>query len=168
MTLYEGNHVWWRLQALAACLCAAIEDPENGVPKVCYCGVVPGQAAVAQFAGDCAYACGMAWVRLAGLYRAKSVGVPDTTRGNCGSGIGMDIEMGILRCMSVGDEQGNLPSKAEMEEATQLQIADALVMWEAVLCCDAIETKDAIVGGYLPVGPDGGIVGGTMTIALAV
>ena len=166
MTLYDDNPVFNRLGELAVCLCEQIQDPENGVPDVCFCGIVPGEQAIGNYAGDCKNKCGMAWVRLVSLYPMASIGAIDQTPGNCGVGVGIDVEMGVFRCISIGDEQGNLPSPAELLEATQLQIADALIMRKAVLCCDAIPSKEAILANYTPVGPLGGLVGGTMQVSM--
>jgi hypothetical protein len=166
MTLYDSNPVFSRVGELALCLCEQIQDPDNGVPDVCFCGVVPGDQAIGNYAGDCNDKCGMAWVRLVSVYPMSSVGVINPEPGNCGVGLGVDIEMGIFRCISVGDEQGNLPSPAELLEATQLQIADALVMHKAVRCCTAIPSKEAIIGPYTPVGPLGGLVGGTVQVSM--
>lgn len=168
MTLYDDNLVYDRLTLLAACLCAQIQDPENGVPDVCFCGIVPGDAAVGQYAGDCSVKCGMAWVRMVNLYPSQGVGQATMVPGNCGRAIGIDVELGIMRCISVGDERGNLPSPAELLAATQLQIADALIMHKAVYCCDALPKQDVIVGEYTPLGPEGGLVGGSILISVAV
>jgi hypothetical protein len=156
--------VWDAVEALATCLCSEILNPDNGVPDVCFCGVVPGDAAVVQYAGDCSEKCGMAWVRLGSVYPASSVGVLDQSPGNCTASIGYDVELGIVRCMSVGDEQGNLPPPEELLAAAELQAKDALVLWRAVYCCDVVEPKTVIVGNYVPLGPDGGLVGGIITV----
>jgi hypothetical protein len=168
MTLFDDNPVWARAAALAACLCAAIEDPDNGVPGVCFCGVWPGAQVVAQYAGDCNDVCGMAWVRLSNYYPASGVGIINNQLGNCSAGMGIEFEVGILRCMSVGDEQGGGPTPEELTEAAQLQIADMQVMWQAILCCDAFDARSSIIGPYTPNGPQGGMVGGTILVATAV
>jgi len=168
MSLHDDNRVWATVSALAACLCAAIENPDNGVPGVCFCGVWPGAQVVAQYAGDCNDTCGMAWVRLSGYYPASSVGVQSLQLGNCTAGMGMELEVGILRCMSVGTNEGEPPSPQELADAAQLQIADMQVIWQAVLCCEAFDARSSIIGPYTPTGPQGGIVGGSITIATAV
>jgi hypothetical protein len=162
------NAAFERLTALATCLCAEIQDPVNGVPDVCFCGVVPGEVASGAYAGDCNDKCGMAWVRMASIYPSNSVGAAVTTPGNCAYGMGMDVEMGITRCMSVGDEQGNPPPAAEMLAAAELQMADAYIMQRALYCCDAIPAKDVILGLYQPLGPEGGLIGGLFTMSMGV
>lgn len=147
-----------RLTALAACLCAQIE--QDGLPGTCFCGVIPGEAAVAEYGGDCSDKCGMAWVRLGAMYPATGLGALDETPNNCSASLGFDIEIGIMRCIRVPEPEYPL-TPAELSEATSLQADDALTMWRAVLCCEAIPNKDIMLTGYSPMGPMGGMIGGT-------
>lgn len=151
---------------LAGCLCAQIET--DGSPPTCFCGVVPGDAAAQQYTGNCADKCGMAWVRGASVYPSAAVGVQDTQAGNCGTGVGMDVEVGIMRCVPFGDAAGNLPSAEALLAATQLQMTDAMTMRRALYCCEAIDNMDFILGNYTPIGPLGGLLGGTWAISVAV
>jgi hypothetical protein len=159
------NPFYSRLSDLAACLCAQIEDSE--LPGLCFCGVVPGDAAVGDHAGDCNDVCGMGWVRLATAYPAASVGIPNEEPGNCSSGMGMDVEIGVLRCLEIPSD-GSAPSAAALAEATELQQADMLMMWRAVMCCDAFIPSEVKMGGYRPMGPLGGLVGGAFTIQTVI
>lgn len=155
------NLVFDRLTDLAACLCAQIE--KDGSPPTCFCGVIPGDTAVADYAGDCDVACGMAWVRLVSSYPAVGVGRVDETAGNCSASLGFDVELGIMRCINV-PEDGGPPSDAELLESTRLQTADMMTMWRAVACCPSLSSKDFMLSGYQPMGPLGGMVGGGFTI----
>jgi len=168
MTLLDQNVIYDRLTLLAACLCTAIEDPDNGVPGVCFCGIVPGDSVPAEYAGDCNTVCGIAWIRLVSAYPSNAVGVLKTEPGNCAFGLGMDVEMGILRCITIGDPDGTGPSPQELVDAAQLQIADALVMQQALFCCDGVPNKDVILGLYQSLGPEGGLVGGSYNMSMAV
>ena len=151
------------LLSLAGCLCAQIEA--DGSPQPCFCGVVPGEAAVAQYAGDCDTRDGMAWVRLTTGYPSVSVGQIDQRVGNCKSGTGFDVEVGILRAFPVEEEA---PTDAELLAAFDQQMKDMLTMRRAIECCDAISSKDFILGSYRPSGPLGGLVGGIWNVMLAV
>jgi hypothetical protein len=153
--------VFERLTDLAACLCAQIEA--DGGPPTCFCGVIPGDAAVGDYAGDCDEKCGMAWVRLIMAYPATGVGAPDETVGNCSASLGFDVEVGILRCIDV-PEDGSAPPAEEQVATTQLQVADMMTMWRAINCCEALPNKDFILGAYQPMGPLGALVGGNFTL----
>jgi len=163
------NLLWDRLADLAACLCTQIEDPANGVPEVCFCGVVPGeQASAIMAAGNCAAgACGMAWVRMMSTYPMKAIGVVDATPGNCGASLGADIEMGILRCFSLGDESGRGPTMSQLMYSTRLQVADSVVMQKAILCCN-LSPKEFVLNTYTPLGPAGDLVGGSWQMSIGL
>ena len=168
MTLLDSNILYDRLTLLAACLCAEIQNPDYGVPDVCFCGIVPGEAVPAEYAGDCNTRCGIAWVRMISAYPSNAVGVLITEPGNCAFGLGMDVEIGILRCISVGSADGDGPTPQELQDAAQLQIADALLMQRALFCCDGVPNKDVVLGTYQSLGPEGGLVGGAYTMSMAV
>ena len=151
---------------LAACLCDEIDA--SGLPGTCFCGVVPGDAAAQDYTGNCKDGkCGMAWVRLVTLYPADGVAIPNQTAGNCGSALGADIEVGIMRCITVGDAQGNPPTPTQLLDASALQMADAEAMRRAILCCTTIPTHDMMLAGYTPMGPSAGLVGGVWNLSVA-
>lgn len=157
-----------RLSSLAECLCDTITA--EGVPAVCFCGVVPGEAAASDYfgTGNCTKGvCGMAWVRLVNMYPSTSVGIADVTVGNCSKELGLDVEVGIMRCyQSARDERGNPPTLAYVAEATAQQVLDAEVMYKAISCCDDISSHDLVVGTYQPLGPEGGVVGGFWMLSM--
>ena len=153
-----------RLSALADCLCAELE--KAGTPNLCFCGVLPGEVASADYMGGCGDKNGMAWVRLKNMYPSTSVGTANVTVGNCDKEIGFDVEMGVMRVYSVGDSRGNPPTAKQSLDAAAMQIMDAETMLKAINCCDAISSRDYIVGLYEPAGPEGGIVGGMWTISM--
>src|SRR5262245_47959666 len=116
-TLLPTSQVFTVVSDLAACLCAEIETTPD-LPALCFCGVVPGEVAAQDYSGDGSGGkCGMAWVRLASLYPASGVGEPNTNAGNCDAGLGADIEMGVMRCITVGDAMGNPPTPTQLLDA---------------------------------------------------
>jgi hypothetical protein len=164
------NRVYRLLTELSACLCAQVSDEANGLSGVCFCGVIPGDAAVMDYADNCeGDVCGMAYVRLVSAYPAETPNVLVSTPGNCGKQLGLDIEMGLLRCFSAGlDETAALPTEAEMLEAAQTQFGDMFALIRAVSCCDLLPDSEYVLGPYTPAGPMGGVYGGTITLAAVV
>lgn len=158
-----ANRVYDTLTNIAACLCAEVEEADG--PDLCFCGVIPGDAVVAEYAGDCDSKCGMAWVRLITAYPSVAVGQQSLRLGNCGNQVGFEVEMGILRCIPM-DEEPLEPE--ELAAATDQQITDMSTMRRAITCCDSLSSKDFILGPYAPSGPLGGLVGGTWTIYLTI
>ena len=161
-----SNVLFSKLASLATCLCAQIE--QDGRPRTCFCGVIPGDAAVMEYAGNCADACGMAWVRLMTMFPSESVGQASEVPGNCGKELSVIIEVGIMRCIALGDSRGNPPSPEQLLGAADNQVEDALTMQRAILCCPDIEIADTILSAYNPSGPLGGQVGGTWQVVVAV
>lgn len=161
------NRLFTRLAGLAECLCREIaEDPD--LPEPCFCGVVPGDAAISNYAGDCGDVCGMAWVRLMGLFASTGVTEINALPGNCSGELSAVVEIGILRCIDNGDDQGNPPPPEELLAATDLQVRDALAMQRALVCCSDIDPKSWVLGSYSPTGPLGGIYGGTWQATVVV
>lgn len=149
---------------LAECLCAEV----NADDSLCFCGVLVGTAPY-DVSGECSdQKCGQAWVRLVLSYPASEVGVADTTIGNCGKGLGLDLELGVMRCFPISEEP---PTEAELLAVSDKQIEDMLGMRRAITCCFADEEEDIgyVMGEYTPVGPEGegGQVGGVWLISVA-
>lgn len=158
-----------QMKELAACLCAEIADSceTEGAPGVCFCGILTGgEAYDASGVGDCAEdACGQAWVRLVNAYPAQAIGQQDVDPGNCNKTVGYDLEVGLYRCFPI-EENGGSVTDEEMAEAVDRQIKDMELMRKAIVCCDALPTKEYVLGAYAPYGPLGGLVGGTWSLVL--
>lgn len=152
------------LTDLTTCLCSQLLDDE--LPPVCFCGIVPGAEVALDYAGECENECGMAWVRLIGSAPSVTVGVPSALPGNCSTGINIDVELGVVRCIGVGGPDGQPIEPSELAAAAVLQQADMMAMWRAVACCR--DSKDWVIGAYTPFGPDGGLVGGTLSLSILV
>jgi hypothetical protein len=165
LMVLKPNSVQEKLEQIAACVCAQIEV--DGLPATCFCGILPGAEVALDYAGDCADGvCGMAWVRLIGVYPSSVIGTPSEQPGNCSHLIGMDVELGIVRCASMPDDEGNPPAPADLQADAALQVADAMALRKAATCC--APERDFILGAYIPVGPAGGLVGGFWTLSLQV
>lgn len=151
--------VWDRIQDLHSCLCATFET--NG-PPLCFCGVVPGSEVALEYQGDCDDRCGMAWIKVLAIYPAKVLGAVATDPNNCLMGLGVDLEIGAMRCLPVGDADGTPPSTEELREATEQQVKDMLSVREAMICCQG--ATEWIMGATNPFGPAGGTVGFTVEV----
>lgn len=153
--------IWEQAKALAICLCAEVTDDEG--ESLCFCGVMAGDQAY-DFAGlgECGSGkCGQAWVRVVSVYPSTALGEANTEARNCDVGMGADIEVGILRCWPIEDE-GEPVEPAVMFEVAEQQLIDEASLRSAVQCCDALDAY--ILGQWNPVGPEGGLIGGTYTV----
>jgi hypothetical protein len=110
---------------------------------------------------------GLAWVRVAGV---DSLADPDGP-GNCiSTARRITLEMGTARCIPFGTV-GAGPSCAAWTEAALRMDSDQGAM-EAAICC-ATESFNqlpyeprTVPGTYIPAGPDGNCLTGTMTVTI--
>jgi hypothetical protein len=148
------------LSDLHACVCEAVATDGQG--PVCWCGIWPGETVSWDFCGaECSSdACGMAWVRagIAAPFDTFPVAVLDP---NCDKPLFYEIEVGILRCLPVMDEDGSLPSPEAITEAALGLAIDQMALHRAIRCC---ELTSKVVANWRPVGPQGGCVGGFWTL----
>lgn len=147
--------------------CVEAQFAEDGRPGVCFNGVIPGDGVTALWSGECENdLCGMTWVRMVQAYPAKTVGVLDQSSDPCDLDLGMDVEVGVLRCTTV------LIEDAETEETESLEVsndimADMMSLRRAILCCFSASKHDRVLGSWTPMGPMGQLVGGVWTVYLA-
>lgn len=152
------------LTALAQCLCEALSDPTYGHPAPCFCGVIPGATVIQELTEGCASERnGVAWVRLALTYPSATVGAVDTSLRNCNSGLGIDIEVGVVREHHAYYETEAL-TEAQMLDVALWQHDDMMAARRAIVCCGALDNEDYILGMYQPFGPQGGMVGGSWSL----
>jgi hypothetical protein len=144
------------ISSLAECLCAELNDD-----ALCFCGVFPGGDPYDAMGGCENDGCGQAWVRLLSVVPASTVGQPNLTLRNCNAGLSYDVEIGVLRCFP---NQEEALSEAELLAIADRQYNDMLAMRRAVNCCE--ELDEYILGGYLPVGPDIGAIGGIWSVTI--
>lgn len=152
---------------IASCLCSEIRKCNETDGDVCFCGILPGDGVVLQGSDDCD-ACGMAWVRLISAFPSKGVGQQQQIPGNCSLAFTLAIEIGIARCVEWGDPEGELPSDGELLEQTRVQLSDMKKMIRALRCCSDLDDKSYILQPYTPIGPLGGMLGGTFQILIEI
>lgn len=147
------------MDALRVCLCD--ELGEEGA--TCFCGLLPGSLAVADWC-TCTTdrrglsGCGMAWVRLDRAFPTDKF--PQLAQGanNCGCGIAAVLEVGTYRCLPMPAEDGSPPDAASQANATLRQLADMAAIHRALTCCTAITDRPHVMGTYVP--RSGGDCGG--------
>lgn len=136
-----------------------LEATEAGRPAVA--SLVPGGAAVAW--DDCCE--GKAWVRVVRIF--PSVRFPEQVQGalNCHTAsLACELEVGVLRCASTVDEQGEPPSAEQLTADAVRTVCDAEAMYQAIIADFSPGLGALALGQYLPTDVDGGCVGGTMTV----
>lgn len=151
------------LESLAGCVCNELTNADR---KACFCGILPGDGVVADTGSNCDDLNGMAWVRLRTMFPSTGVGELSTVPGNCGSTIGGEIEVGILRQIAPPNTDGSRPSDAELLQASQDTITDSMLLLKAIRCCPALGPKDFVLGQWVPAGPQGMMAGGVWSLVV--
>lgn len=142
---------------MAAALQVELEDAHNnsGIPKPEMITALPGSLV----AFDYCDTGGMAWARLG------SIAAVQTLQGsNCLTEYDVVVEVAILRCAPTLDEEGNLPSSEEQFAAFMQQMFDMGILHKVLTCTKIPASFTSLtLGEYVPVGPDGGCIGGLWT-----
>ena len=112
----------------------------------------------------------MAYVQIAQVSPTDDFPIQQTGPMRCPpSGQILELNIGILRCAAVVDDQGRAPSSEQMTaDALKVQ-RDRTIVYEAIRCC-YLEDADPgtyVIGAFTPLGPGGGCVGGTTSLTLA-
>jgi hypothetical protein len=159
--LVVDTDIWPALNRLVDCLCT--ELAAAGL-DTCYCGLLPGDQIAAQYV-DQRTRQGMAWVRLVGGWPYSTFPAQDS-RALCAGPVAFEVEIGSLFCApAFADSRGNPPSLAAQLEAVRVQMAAMAAMRRAIVCCLGTG-KNAVLGQYVPIGPEGDVVGGTWNVII--
>lgn len=163
--LVEDVLVYPVLARLTECLCTELE--KSGLAAACRCLLVPGSGPTLDFCGaGCDGGCpGEAWVRLLRAFPSANFPSQDSLA-SCVTLLAFELEVGVGRCLPVGDGQGNPPEDQETFQAARLQLADMAAMRRAILCCFAGSEIDHVLGGYEPNLAMGGCLVSTWSVTV--
>lgn len=152
---------------LLSCLEEALSTYEA---EVCRSFLAPGGPPAWDFCCDCGRGDGQAWVQIASLGPTQAF--PATFQAGMRTlpqEFVLEMNIGILRCAAVLDDQGRPPSSNRLtQDALKVQ-RDRAIVAEAIRCC-FLEDADPgtfTVGSWTPLGPQGGCVGGQTNIRIA-
>jgi hypothetical protein len=147
------------LESLSAQIRAAGKEDD-------YCSITiqPGNAVVYDFGPDSGCA-GGAWVRLVSANPSVSFPSADVGINNCASTLAYTLEIGMAGPVPGLDERLGrfvLPTDEEQFDAAMRQASEMDLMYEAIR---GAGIPQMVVGAYTPIGPDGGVLGGTWTLS---
>jgi hypothetical protein len=147
--------------AMLTCVCEALTEMGQG--PTCWCGLWPGAEVAWDYCGECSDdgKCGMAYIRqdIAFPYSSFPFADSDTS---CKRPIAYRFEIGVIRCMPVMNEEGELPSVDEVMATTLGMMADQHALLCAIRECKG--TGLVAIEGWTPFGPESGCVGGAWAI----
>lgn len=149
------------LLALVECLCTEMQAIAEVAGEVCLCTLLPGSAVPQDYCQG--QGCGgMAWVRNHDLtpndaFDGRGVG--------CFTPMLATVELGIIRSVPTPGYNG-LPSEDDHLEMSVRQMEDMSAACRAMQACS--QSHEFTVGGYTPIGPQGGCFGGAWTLSFDV
>lgn len=159
---YRDDVVAW---PIATAIAAAIPDElaARGLPTVCASDVVPGVQYAYDFCSDESE--GVAWVRVATIFPSSTFPLQDLTYSQLPVTLAQQYEVGLIRQAPVA-ANGEPPDGTDLAASAELTLADAAAL--AAVICSVLSGLDRgfLLDRWLPVGPDGGVVGGLWTVTV--
>lgn len=164
IVMVEDRLAWPVLVKLTDCLCTELVS--SGLPPTCICSPMPGEAIAADYVSKDQ---GMAWVRVSSVYPSSIFPAQDQSASGCAVEIAVQLEVGVLYCAPVTEgRSNNPPGLGRMFDSTRLQMATMAAMLRAIECClGRASRKGVALGAYTPLGPEGGVVGGSWQVTVA-
>lgn len=107
---------------------------------------------------------GQCHARLARLYPSRRFPAPDAGWSPAPLEFAAEIELGVFRCVSGLDDQGEAPAVEEMAADTAVAMDDVAAMQATAL---AVFGRMVVLGQYTPLGPSGYCAGGSMLFTVA-
>jgi hypothetical protein len=162
VVMVDDRSIWPAVTALTNCLCTQIAS--DGLPPVCICSPMPGDSIATDYVSDDA---GMAWVRVVLGWPSTSFPAQSQSAA-CSAPLAFQLEVGLVYCAPAVSSDGEPPDLPAQFDATRLQLAGMNTMRRALRCCfPGQRGADTVLGNYTPMGPMGGVVGGTWTVFVA-
>lgn len=139
-------------------------------PGLCMAAVFPGEQVPADYGADSTCK-GQLFVRLATAHPSTRFPNPDVSLEACYSTLAYPLEVGLYRKAPVAKTPMGarlvLPKADEHRNAARQQYKDLQAMHRAIQRLRE-DVEDLVIGTYLPVGPEGGLVGGLWTLTIGV
>jgi hypothetical protein len=164
----EGTNAVMTLRQMLAVL---LEELSAGLEEagllesMCAITVFPGTAVPVDYVGGDSCS-SMAWVRHVSSNPTVRFPSADASIDNCAYTLAHIIEVGIIRPSPIPMSDGNtvdLPDDiAHFNSA--MELADDMILMKDAIARAAKSIDFVILGSYVPVGPEGGAVGGTWTL----
>jgi hypothetical protein len=152
---------------LLACFCAALAA--NPSPPV-YCALRGGEEVAQDLGARVGDECceGLGYVKVASIYPATNFPEQDTFSYECVRAWAVEFELGVFRC-APGQVGSLVPAAAWLATAQQL-MHDAQAMRQAICCLiDQLPPGTGqLPGAWVPLGPQGGCIGGTMAFTVQI
>lgn len=138
------------------------------VPDICSYGLTIGESYVPfdpdpdDDCEDGEAACSQIWVRVTQVTPTEA---PEGWAGSCAEEMMLGLEVGVIRCLEI-PEDGEAPTATDVTTAALRAMSDMQAMKCAALNCEVWDSIE--VGGWSPLGPLGGQVGGVLSFTVVI
>lgn len=163
-----ADYIWPKATELLSCL---EEWLSRYQAEACRTFIAPGNPPAWDFCCDCGQGDGQAWVQISEVFPTDDFPNQQLGPMRCPpSGYGVEFTVGILRCAAVLDDQGRAPSSERLTADAQKVQRDRAIVNEMLRCCYLADADPGsyVLGLWTPLGPDGGCVGGSVSLQVAV
>ena len=147
-------------------LSAGLADADL-LDSMCAVSVFPGTAVPVDYVGG--DTCGsMAWVRHVSSNPTTRFPSADLSIDNCAYSLAHIIEVGIIRPAPIPESDGStidLPDDI-VHFNSAMELADDMILMKEAIARAAKSIDFVILGSYIPVGPEGGAVGGLWSLTV--
>ena len=142
-------------------------DEAGLLESMCAITVYPGNAVPVDYVGgdECG---GMAWVRHVSSNPTTRFPNADVSVDNCAYSLAHTIEVGLIRPTPIPESDGStieLPDDVAHFNSA-MELADDMILMKEAIQRAAKSIDFVILGSYVPVGPEGGAVGGTWSLTV--
>lgn len=157
------------MQAVLDCAEASLVD--CGRP-VCRAGLKPGSEEFVPWDAccECPIGEGELWVAVNRIWPSDDFPfqVTGTERQCSFLSFAAELSIGVMRCSQALTDTGDAPSVERLTAETVKMTADAQALREAIRCCygPTVEKGEYLLGSWVPLGPNGGCVGGQQTLTV--
>lgn len=106
----------------------------------------------------------MAWVRLVNAYPSKRFPSQDTESTSCKSPLAYALEIGVIHCLPIPN-RSPMPT-AEAMTAMAVTLSEEMMDLRSIPGCCLGEDWDVLLGNWVPIGPQGALIGGAWQFAI--
>lgn len=156
-----------KVEALLSCLEEKLSEYDAGV---CRSFIAPGGSTPWDVCCDCGDNEGMAWIAITEVFPTDNFPSPQGGAMRCDyAEQGVRLTIGLIRCAATVDDQGRVPSVDQLMADMRKVQRDRGILLEAIKCCYLADADPGsyVIGSWTPLGPNGGCVGGQMTLQIS-
>lgn len=158
-----------KMEAIKDCVEAALVDCNR---PVCRSSLKPGAEEFIPWDNccECSNGEGELWVGVNRVWPSDNFPfqVTGTERPCSFLAYAAELSIGVMRCSLALTDSGEAPTTERMEAEVAKMTADRAAVGQAIRCCygPTVEKGEYLIGSWVPLGPNGGCVGGQQSLTI--